>query len=89
MSGFENVIKELVRVQDEIAVKANLLAQDAKAEWQSLCDKVENLETRLEHDLLTLTQKIGHAEEEFFIGDEQEIESLLTEFKDFHEKVSG
>lgn len=87
MSNFENAIKELVRIKDEIGLKAHLLKMDAKTEWETLSKKVVALESELEHDLLTLAQKVGHSEEEFFVGDEQEIESLLAEFQDLHNKM--
>lgn len=87
MSNFETAIKEIVRIKEEIGLKAHLLKMDTRSEWDSLCKKVSSLEQELEHDLLTLAQKIGHSEEEFFVGDEQEIESLLAEFQDLHNKT--
>ena len=88
MSTIENAIKEIVRIREEISLKVHLLELDAEQEWQVLCEKVRRLEQEFEHDLLTLAQKIGHAEEEFFVGDEQEIEALLTQFSDLQAKVS-
>ena len=87
MSSFETTIREIVRVKDEISLKAHLLEMDLKSEWEVLVHKVTKLETEFEHDLLTLAQKIGHSEEEFFVGDEQQIESLLSEFRDLRKKT--
>lgn len=89
MSNFETAIKEIVRIKQEIGLKAHLLKLEAKTEWEILSKKVIALEHELEHDLLTLAQKIGHAEEEFFVGDEQEIESLLAEFQKLYDDTKS
>ena len=87
MSKIEDAIQELVQVRDELNLKTHLFQMEIKAEWQALCTRLNQLETELEHDLVTLCQKIGHAEEEFFVGDEQEIQSLVTDFKNLRDKL--
>lgn len=86
MSKINVVIQELIQTKDELSLKAHLFEMEIKTEWDGLCRKLRKLESELEHDLITLSQKIGQAEETSVVGSEQEIQSLLTEFKDLRNK---
>ncbi len=89
MSKLESVLKELLHIKDEMALQAHLLEMDLKDDWHALEKKLAHLESKLEHDLVTLSKKVGHAEEEYFVGDEQEIESLLSQFRDLKDKAGS
>ncbi|MCC2605863.1 hypothetical protein [Planctobacterium marinum] len=86
MSRLESVIKELLHIKQELSLRINMLEMEAQQQWQTLLRKLSVLEDELEHDLVTLAEKLGHYEEERFVGNEQEIENLLNEFRALHSK---
>lgn len=88
MSKLKSVINELLHIKDELHLQAHLLEMDLKDEWDELCHKMYALEQKLEHDLVNFAEKIGHAEETYHVGTEEEIAALLEEFKDLKKKTS-
>lgn len=87
MSRLKESLEEIIRLRETITLKAHLLELDLKQQWTELSGKCDKLEQELEKSLLEICKIIGDAEEEYFIGDEQEIHSLLEDFQDLHAKV--
>ncbi|MBE1298664.1 MAG: hypothetical protein GJ680_01970 [Alteromonadaceae bacterium] len=87
MRALESAIKQLITLREELLLQAHLLQMDLKDEWRTLENKLQKLEHNLEDDLIAISREIGHAEEEYFVGDEQEIESLVEELKTLKAKI--
>lgn len=81
MIALKSAIKQLITLREELLLPAHLLQMDLKDEWRILENKLQKLEHNLEDDFVAISRKIGHAEEKYFVGDEQEIESLVEELK--------
>lgn len=88
MSKLKSVINELLSIKDEMQLEAHLLGLDLKDEWQELCHKIKELEQNMEQDLVSLAEKLGHAEEHHYVGNEEEIAALLEEFKNLRKKAT-
>ncbi|BDX07393.1 hypothetical protein [Planctobacterium marinum] len=81
MSKIGSVFSEIVRIKDELKLQLHLLEMESKDEWKTLCDKLRQLEKSFEQDVTRLSEQIGQAEEDFYVGNKQEIQQLLNDFK--------
>lgn len=81
MSKIGSVFSEMSRIKDEIELQLHLLEMESKVEWKTLCNKLRQLEKSFEQDVAHLSEQIGKAEEDFYVGNEQEIQQLLNDFK--------
>ena len=74
MSKIESLFSEILRIKDELKLQLHLLEMESKDEWKTLCDKLLHLEKSFEQDVTHLGERIGQAEEDFYVGNEQEIQ---------------
>lgn len=79
MSDDKALWKTVLLLRDEIALYAHLLRMDLRDEWQRLDKRFEVLEQKLEHTILEKAHQFGKAEEAFFVGDRDEIQSLIND----------
>lgn len=78
--------EKLKMIRDEVALQGHLMNMEIQDEWQHLEKKCKQLEARLEPRFLNEIQTLGLAEEEFFVGDKNEISSLIDEFRTLDKK---
>lgn len=77
-----DLMQDLLQIKDELALQAHLMTMELNEQWQTLQHKAIQLETNIKHKLETLTEKAAKAEEHFFVGDENELKTLIDKFKD-------
>ena len=87
MHSMKDLLTELATLNDTLHVRAHLFGLELKDDWHSLQVKVEALETKLEHKLVDVVEKLGHAESHFYIDSDEDLEALVDEFRDFKDKV--
>lgn len=70
----DSIINELKTLKDEIKVQSHLLTMDIATEF-------EKLEPKIEQTLESLGASVGKFNEEFWVGNKEEINQLLDELK--------
>lgn len=87
MATARNLLQELARLRDELNLEAHLMSMEWADEWRQLQDKIHQLETNLEHTVIDLAEKFGHAEEQFFVDTDENIDKLVNELRSFKQKL--
>ena len=65
---------------------------ELKEDWSAMTTRLDHLEQKLERYVLESAEHLGQAEAKFFVGNEDEIRSLVDELralKDRGDKSSG
>ncbi|MCY7295555.1 hypothetical protein [Alteromonas sp. a30] len=75
------LLKHLSQIKQELALQAHLMTLEVKDEWQTIEKRLHEIERQAEHSLEELIQKVGQAEERFFVANEQELDALVEELK--------
>lgn len=89
MTSINKAFQELKELKQELSLQAHLLKMDLKDQWDVLLTKFDELEQHLEDNLIDTAQKVGRAEETYFVGTEQEIKQLVEELKSIKQKHEG
>ena len=89
MSKIESAFNEILRLKDELQLQLHLLEMESKDEWEKLCRKANELEKSFEQNVTDLAEQVGQAEEDFYVGNEQEIQDLLNEFNKLKDKTNS
>lgn len=80
------LMQDMVQLKDELALQAHLMTMELNDEWETLQKRATELELKLKHSLETFTEEVAKAEENFFVGDENELNRLVDEFRDLKDK---
>lgn len=80
------LIQELAHIKDELALQTHLMNMEIKDSWHALEHKINTLENKWSRSLQEIAKQVGKSEEHFFVGSDEEIASLLEEFKDLKER---
>ena len=80
------MLEELISLKQTLSLQAHLLQMDLKDQWEVALAKLDALEDKLEYSLVDTAAKLGKAEENFFVGDEDEISQLVQELKQIKSK---
>ena len=72
------IIEELKILRDEVKLQSHLLSMDAKDKLEDLEKKVKPLENKIESHI----KKFGELNEEFWVGNKQEVDKYVQEYKD-------
>ncbi|WP_026375826.1 hypothetical protein [Aestuariibacter salexigens] len=81
--------QQMQTLKDELALQSHLMSMDMRDQWHELEKQAQALEQRFEKAIESAAHDIGKAEEEFFVGEQQHVESMVNKFqtlKDEHEQ---
>ena len=77
---------QLQTLKDELALQSHLMSMDMRDKWHELEKQAHAVEQRFERALVEAAHDIGQAEEEFFVGEQQHVESLVNKFQDLKDE---
>ena len=77
--NISELLNSLSAAKNQISLQAHLLNMDLKSRWISLEKKIQMMEQKLENQLAQSAEKIGQKEEQFFVGNQNEINNLVSE----------
>ena len=79
VKNLSNLLNTLSSARNEIALQAHLLNMDLKLTWEKLENRIQNMEYRLQNQLTLTAKGVGQKEQQFFVGNQNEINSLVSE----------
>ena len=77
------VIEELKTLRDEVRVQAHLFSMELKEKFNNVEKKLAQLEDKAE----TKIEAFGEKNEHFWVGNKEEVNSLLEEYKRIKEEM--
>ncbi|MCV2884957.1 hypothetical protein OE749_09635 [Aestuariibacter sp. AA17] len=80
MSDELSIWLKLKSLRDELKLQVHLMSMELEDEWQQLEHKFSRMNSKFERTLMEKAQHLGEHREQFFVGDEEELELLLKDF---------
>lgn len=88
MALITDLLKELAQLRDELHLQSHLMTMDLADEWREAALQLTQLEAQLEHSLLDIAEKIGRAEEHYFVDNDDNIHQLVARLRKIKHSVN-
>jgi hypothetical protein len=83
MMSDQSLIEELKQLRDEVKVQAHLFEMELKDKWEELEKNWPKFEAKLDDYL----QQFGEFNEDFWVGNKQEVDQFMDDYKKLKEEA--
>lgn len=79
----QSVLQQLKTLRDELKLQSHLLGMDLKKEWEQAESRFEKIESQLEDAIA----EVGKFNEEFWVGNKQEVDEMIATYSALKNKM--